>query len=883
MRVAFADTPLAGSAGTDTSLPNTDSAVTMAGRGKFTNLKIAVNQTKHLFNQAVSVTWTGGDATVFGTSSLVQGNFLQIFQCWGEDDGTNTLNPGPPPEQCEYGAPVPSQPAGAFVNSRIMALAGWPTYDPKLGYVDNNGTTPKLWMPFRSVDGTVTNAQTDELKQHLEGGGWLNKNFNASTSNEIQIGLTHNNGTGAELFAVDTGLEASGLGCGQKIEPLPDGSTRIPKCWLVIVPRGTPADENPPNFFSSDQPVQTSPLTPTAWANRIAIPLDFNPVDSSCAIGANERRMVGSELATAAVTNWQPKLCAAPGAPPYNFASISDRLARQQLTAGGTAGPGMAVMSRPIDPAAIDPANPVTYAPLTLSAITVGFNIERQPSTNGSTGKLNDPNEKALAGIRVAHINLTPRLVAKLLSESYREDFPRKAEQQPDHSWMAGNPSNLLADPDFLQFNTEFQNLQGAVGHAVVEQPTADAAYQVWKWVLADPEAATWLAGTPDPWKMKVNSVYNTNPGANPSGTAFANPVPDNYPASDPYCYASTDPSESVGTPPQQARPMCMTDTQPQANNMQVAAQEVRNASDGAKVNFDPNAVSGATAWVSLGQPPLFRSMVSVADSASAIRYGLQIASLSRAGDDAAARSFVAPDKTGMLAGTQAMVPSAEPAVLEPGLTSTAAGAYPLTMLTYAAATPRSLDQAARTDYADFIKYAVTDGQVPGLAFGQLLPGYTPLPANLVTQALAAASRIRAGDPAPPDSGPPSANPPSTPNATRSSSSNSQGGGAGAGGGGGAATGAGSDTGGGSTAGSSPVDSPITVVQPPKLAAVFPPPKSSGRTPWDSLGAIRYTLPIAIAVGIAAAIGAQLLIRRREQAAELVLPGGIDPVPDEST
>ena len=48
---------------------------------------------------------------------------------------------------------------------------------------------------------------------------------------------------------------------------------------------------------------------------------------------------------------------------------------------------------------------------------------------------------------------------------------------------------------------------------------------------------------------------------------------------------------------------------------------------------------------------------MTVTDSASAARYGLQAASLSRAGDDAAPsnRVFVAPDTASLLAGEQAM------------------------------------------------------------------------------------------------------------------------------------------------------------------------------------------------------------------------------------
>ena len=78
---------VAGSQGTDTSLPVTDSQVTVAGRGAFASLKLTVNQTKNLTNQAVSITWQGGAPTIQGPGRFAC-NFLQIFQCWGDDDGS---------------------------------------------------------------------------------------------------------------------------------------------------------------------------------------------------------------------------------------------------------------------------------------------------------------------------------------------------------------------------------------------------------------------------------------------------------------------------------------------------------------------------------------------------------------------------------------------------------------------------------------------------------------------------------------------------------------------------------------------------------------------------------------------------------------------------
>jgi hypothetical protein len=81
----------------------TDSQVTVSGRGEFDDLRVTVNQTEDLVNQAISVTWTGGTPTRTGATPF-DGHYLQLMQCWGDDDGTHPDNPGPPPEQCVQGA-----------------------------------------------------------------------------------------------------------------------------------------------------------------------------------------------------------------------------------------------------------------------------------------------------------------------------------------------------------------------------------------------------------------------------------------------------------------------------------------------------------------------------------------------------------------------------------------------------------------------------------------------------------------------------------------------------------------------------------------------------------------------------------------------------------
>jgi len=759
---ASATASLAGSQGTDTSLPTTSSAVTVDGRGPFADLRITVNQTKDLENQAISVSWTGAVPTDSGPGeafdSTYNENYLQIFQCWGTPSPTDPLtasDPGPSPSQCEFGAEssagssaYPVQGTG-FEYTRVLSQPTWSDYSSAKGWTD--ASTGYAIEPFDAVDGTVVDQQADYNWNNdplHPAPFWLNGYFNYDNTNEIDFARTYDDGKGQVLFQVDTGLEAQGLGCGQSVQAQVDGSSAIPDCWLVIVPRGTMAQENP-SGLTGVTGVVTSPLDPKAWANRIAIPLQFKPVGGSCPIGANEERIVGSELATSAISSWQPALCAQPGTPPYNYSFMSDDQARQDVTDPTYGSAGMAVFSDPIDPATTDPSDPVVYAPLTLSGVVVGFNIDRQPALeNGSL----DQDEEAIAGTRVQHVYLTPLLVAKLLTESYQAELRDVVtDKSSSYSWVQHNPTSLITDPDFLQYNPEFADLSNTAGgldaaSLVVEESSSDAALAVWNWILSDPEARAWLAGqsTGEPTgdaAMKVNPIYSTSPGVNP--TPFGSPTPETFPKSDPYCY--TDPTAAVepnGSKPEPARPLCVQDWSPYALTMSAAAQAAATSNDGAKTTLNQSQPPDA-AWGANGPQESGDSFVlTITDSASAAQFGLQTASLSRAGDDEPNRTFVAADAQTIESGEQAMVPSAVPGVVVPNPSPSDPGAYPLTILTYAAATPQSLAPTDRQNYATFLRYAAAQGQVSGVQAGDLPPGYVPLPTALAQQALAAAAVI---------------------------------------------------------------------------------------------------------------------------------------------
>ncbi len=704
------------SQGTVSSLPSTTSAVSgitgpstgdLFGPGDpYADLKVSVNQTKNLTDQAISVSWSGGVPTETDSSGDFLGDYLQMFECWS-DPGAS----GPSASQCEVGGqsssasnyPIDQADAGSSQEfSRVLAQPGWSTdnsSEPSCATAsgtgpctDLSGSAPTRFelQPFQAADGTIVRQQANynyNLNPNDPVDFWLNPYFSFDTTNEVDFGRTLQGGVGDQLFDVDTGLNAPGLGCGQTVQSASGTGSVAPQCWLVIVPRGDLSQENPPGLTGVNS-VVTSPLSASAWQNRITIPLQFNPVGSTCSINAQSQEIEGSELASPAVSSWEPALCSLPGAQPYSYLTNDDDQARSNLTNPSYGSVGMSVFSNPIPSGATGPDNPVDYAPLTLSGAVVAFNIQRVPTVEPD-GTL-DSTELNNADSRVQNLYLTPRLVAKLLTESYQAELKGVAHTtDASYQWVKKNPVGIFDDPDFLQYNPEFQLMTTAeqidAATMVVEEGSSDAATTLWKWVLSDPSARAWLSGQPDPWGMVVNPYYK-NLVTESSG-------PETYPKSDPWC-APNPPDVSTGVP---ARQICVQDWSPYVLSMAAAAQDAATANDGAKTTFNPNNTPD-TAWGSNGPQITGNDLImSVTDSASAARYGLQTASLSPAGEDTDP-TFVAPDSASLLAGEQAMVTSSVPEVLETDPSSTAANAYPLTMLTYAAATPEKLNQSSRDD-----------------------------------------------------------------------------------------------------------------------------------------------------------------------------------------
>ncbi|MGH3846168.1 MAG: hypothetical protein ACRDS0_32830, partial [Pseudonocardiaceae bacterium] len=678
--------PGAGQASADG--PPTDSAMTVSGKGEFANLQVTVGQTKNLINQVITVTWKGGVLTTPPTAFAA--NFLQIMQCWGDDPA------GPDRTQCQFGTgSVGSLAPGNWVTGRQVQAA---PVDPKETLKLSPGQVGQAYVPFWPAG---------RDKPTVAATGNRNDFFDIQVTNEVPLARTYGDGTGLQYFEVQTVRQAAGLGCG---DPITTGGAVVGrKCWLVVVPRGSTEVDGTPRRGDNANPLTTSPLSQSNWDKRIVFPLEFQPVGQACPIGSPERRMVGHELAVDAISHWQPTLCAGNG-PSFAYTQLPDDVVRSQVVDGSS--PGLALVTNPVPPDQAPPDRPLVYAPVGLSGLAIAFNIEHQPPANAPSDKLQ------LAGQRFTSMKLTPRLVAKLLTQSYLSSVVGYPLATPDY--LKNNPVGLTRDPEFLTLNPEYTDFAqyNTPPDALVQLPGSDLTSLLWSWVKADPEASAFIAGTPDKAGMVVN----------PNNKGLTLPT-STFPLNDQGCVEVNINGTVTGR-------SCTLDIHPFTNDMHdsgLAASRGDSKTQIPVLAADNTPVLGKQGRQLPGQ----RALLAVVDAATAARYGLPTADLFNT-----AGKFVPLDTASLLAGERAMKPSPVPGVLTSDPSATDPAAYPLTALSYAVASPSTLDSAAGKDYATFLRYAAGDGQQVGVAPGQLPFGMVPLPDTLKAQTLAAALTV---------------------------------------------------------------------------------------------------------------------------------------------
>jgi len=683
----------------------------------FPKLAVTVSQTTNLLSQGLEISWTGGKKSTVPNGQTGGENFLQIAQCWGSDADDPTK---PDRTTCQYGAFLTS---GATRDSTRNSDTGIAEEDveytvPSASFFDPAYTA----VPFTSATGKTIASVVGGVKVP---GVDVNTNefFTQFTSNEISWAGSGADGTGSAKFELQTALQSPGLGCGTPVTAA-DGTVSGSDCWLVVIPRGT-AD-------AGEQSITKSGLLWDTWKHAVSVKLDFQPIGVHCAIGSAERQISGSELIAGAVASWQPKLCSAQNGAVYSLLTGSESDAA--VVANSTPEAALALTSQALR---ADGADALAYAPVALTGLSIGFAVDRQPSASADT----PADVSARARLPFETLKLTPRLVAKLLTNSYLDSLPYDSDRTHLNYVSSADPGknarNITFDPDFLAINDPEWAYQRIVSPSMsdllVPQGRSNGASALWEYVMSDEKAVAFLNGQADEWGMIVNPWSSIDAATNPSGTALQLPR-DNFPKADPVEQAAND---AVG-------PINLVTWRPYTNDFDTGAYYA--------LRGDGQILGG---WDSLSSPPKYakatrslpgsQRVLSLTDTASAAKYQVfSAALLNPAGE------YVAPTTESLTAAAAVMTASSGQAQVygfdpESAAAKGATTAYPLAMPVYAATNPAIGQAGLRASYAAFIRYAATTGQTPGTDIGQLPDGYAPIPEGWKAQALAAASVIESG------------------------------------------------------------------------------------------------------------------------------------------
>lgn len=725
---------------------------------EFGDIAITVSQTKGIIDQAIKVSVTGFAGTreidFDGRRLSNAQNFLQAMQCWGPDPLAADFH-----ETCQWGGRYAEHNGvgDTVYTDNLLRVAQRDVEAGQQGGVD---------VPFRTVDGQPISGQVQTVDR--EKTYPILNFFNPSTTNEVTSARVDSDGTGYFGFETQTADQAPQLGC---------GSAAHLRCWLVIVPRGTvsgtkaggsgeacagvfdPDNDYEPYAYGRPNSIQSgSPVNPGCnfWDNRINIPLDFSPVGSTCTVGSAEQRVVGSQLMVGAMSSWQPALCQTIKTT-FSFATNPDSIARDQLLDSGANSPRLAYTGFPLSPGDLVTAaerdllaaTTLSYAPVAVSGVVVAFVAE------GPNG-------------RQEQLTVSPRLMAKLLTQSYTFTVPRNTSDPAKNLAHLAEQNRkygyLNDDPEFRELNPGNYSQFSSKPAIVLPGPSgADAIRQVWRWILADRDAVAFLGGEPDPDGMKVNPYYL--PKGHPDAV-----VP--WWLDDQLDYVPTSVQRAVGLANLDGTPKKLSEEAidifpkndeslvplqlntersrfdsiqfaPYTDNLLSAARQTFRADPNSKIIWDPNKITSNPEpgdWVSGGaQIPGQKFMIAITDSPSAARYGLSVAAL-RAPNSTVA---VSADATGMTKALPALRPTSLDSVTQVDPAQVPSGGYPLTIVTYAGVNLSKSSAAERATISAMLKQVTTTGQVTGTGIGQLPPGYLPLTGELTSQAAASANTVQ--------------------------------------------------------------------------------------------------------------------------------------------
>jgi hypothetical protein len=520
-----------------------------------------------------------------------------------------------------------------------------------------------------------------------------------SIPNEAEA-YTNTKGVGTFDFDVRTNVENASLGC----------SSTVP-CTLEVIPIDgincadgntsqdcnatgqLPAGQVNPGSAPQDAVAPAFWWSASNWNRRVPVPLHFAPPPNVCqaASAGQPVPFYGSELLSQTALQWTPAYCL--NKDRFNWQdNIMGDQAAYALMANGQAAAAEVSNRGPDD-------TNIGYAPTAVTGWGIAFDIDRPNNAGQQTT-----------------INLDPRLLAKLLTESY----PGSTSVQQSHPGFSHNPLSLNLDPEFQKLNPglDTAHWSEAASTLMTLSTSSGVITQLTSYIAADPQAMAFIHGKPDPWGMQVNPFYKD----------LKLPV-STWPLLDTWINKTTNNPCLVAAQtaymPLIASPV--SSLRLIANALLYNWPFVGTGCTGTGTPDAPFQLA-RTAPEGIGN----RFILGLVTLGDAQRYGLTVANL-----EAAPGHFVAANEAGMTAALQLAKPGPTLKPLRlPQEALRKSAAYPGTMIVYTAAKISGLAKATAADVSQFIRVSSTAGQVSGRGNGMLAAGYLPITASGATSGL---------------------------------------------------------------------------------------------------------------------------------------------------
>jgi hypothetical protein len=723
---------------------------------------VTVSDTKDLRSlQQIKVSWSGAHVTD-GVASDTNSDYAQneeysfdLFECRGVDSSKAPKGERLSPKTCwtqyaderfldgydsypawQSDAYAPAAARRSIVDAQNKSKQSSTCVSQLLG------TETQRWLPFIGSNGRKYPGGPDGCAGQAPEASPDNLSSLALPSNET-FGVTNAKGKGQASFDVFTAEDHASLGC----------SSTVP-CSLVAVPiEGISCDPAGSKLPAKDRPDAPDRATATTncetkgnfkpgellgnveqsgaaavdgtlwwsasnWRNRLSFPLTFAPADNVCSLVSKQRQLdiYGSELMTQATTQWAPHFCLDRKLFNLKHVQTPEPEARNLLSSNNV---HAALTS---DAPTNGYSTPTVNAPVSVTGFGISFDIDdnkQQP---------------------VARLRLDPRLLAKLLTESYPAQTFVKSTYPATTAGLdtlSNNPINIGADPEFKALNPGIPAPEvDAAATLLALNTQSDVMYALTSYINADPEARAWLNGKPDPWGMRVNPNYQ---GMKLPVESW--PLLDTYEPTDEYQPGKND---CLAADPVPYLPLVAA---PTAALFSIAQDMEFAISQSQTTCSLPSPIPGSTAGAKLvangRQSPGHRFMLGVVSLGDARRYNLRLASLETQSTSSGAtkfssakgRTFVAPSDASLRTTADLLKPDKTTGTWPISYTrlrtrKAAALAYPGTLVVYASIPTSGLPADDATAYADLLDFTAGAGQVPGLAQGDLATGYLPLTAK---------------------------------------------------------------------------------------------------------------------------------------------------------